>query len=154
MCSAIISDVAGCVRTPAEILVRYAWSAWHAMSGDILRGSTPQAWTETAPMIAIVTRYQRKPGTREEASALLDTMRDEIMALPGMIQFNNVMHADGSGYLISLVESEAQANMHTAKSAAIWARFAQFVESWPAAETFDVAQHWVGQAPDADTRDP
>ena len=100
-------------------------------------------------MIALITRYQRKPGTRDEASALLETLRDDIMGLPGMIQFTNVMHDDGSGYLISLVESDAHASAHSAKSAGIWAKFAQYVETMPVVESCDVAAYWTKTGPDA-----
>lgn len=93
-------------------------------------------------MFARITRYKRKPGTRQEASELLDTMRDEIMALPGMIQFTNMMHSDGMGYLVAIVESEAKSNAHAAKAAAIWARFAQYMETFPVADGYDVVANW------------
>jgi quinol monooxygenase YgiN len=94
-------------------------------------------------MFARITRFQRKPGTREDATALLNQLHDEIMGLPGMIQFTNVMHADGSGYLLSVMESEALANTHSAKAAAIWAQFAQFMVTIPESEGYDVVVHWT-----------
>ena len=94
-------------------------------------------------MFARINRYRRKRGTREDATARLAEMEQEIMALPGMVQVLNVMHKDGTGYLITVIESEAQSAGHAAKAAAIWARFAPFLESLPEGEGYDVTNFWT-----------
>ena len=61
-------------------------------------------------MFARVTRYRMKPDSVAAATALLETLKPQIMALPGLLNFINVMNDDGNGYVVSVLESEEMAN--------------------------------------------
>jgi len=64
------------------------------------------------------------------------------MTLPGMIQFINFLGEDGMGYVVSVIETEAQANAHTARAAAMWAKFAPYMELMPATGGYEVLANW------------
>ena len=50
-------------------------------------------------MFARITHYKMKPGSRDAAMKVLESLREQIMGMPGMHHFLNVMNADGSGYV-------------------------------------------------------
>lgn len=93
-------------------------------------------------MFARITHYKMKPGSRDKATALLHSLRDQIMGMPGMHHFVNVMREDGSGYIVSVVESEASSNANADKVAKIWSNFAGYLEEPPKAEGYDVIANW------------
>lgn len=93
-------------------------------------------------MFARVTPYKMKAGTRDAAMALMDQLKDRIMAMPGMHNFINVQNEDGSGYVISIVESEATSNANAENVKALWGEFAPFLEAMPAPEGYDVMANW------------
>ena len=94
-------------------------------------------------MFARVTPYKMKAGTRDEATALLHSLKDQILALDGMRHFINVMKADGSGHVIALVDSEAAADGNAERVKEIWANFADHLEAVPVPETYDVIADWT-----------
>jgi hypothetical protein len=94
-------------------------------------------------MFARVTHYKMKPGTRDDATKLLDSLRDQIMGMPGMVHFVNVMNGDGSGYVVSVVESEASSDANADRVAALWSKFSPFMEGPPRAEGYDVIANWT-----------
>jgi len=94
-------------------------------------------------MFARLTAYKMRRGSKDEATQMMNALRAQIMAMPGMIQFTNIMNGDGRGYILTLVESEAQSDANAAKVAALWANFAPFMEAVPTAEGFQVEAHWT-----------
>lgn len=94
-------------------------------------------------MFARVTEYKMKQGTREEATAMMEKLKPQIMGMPGIHSFTNVMNDDGTGYVVSLVESQATSDANAAKVAALWANFAPMMETAPKAVGFDVMAHWT-----------
>ena len=74
-------------------------------------------------MFARITQFKMKPGTREAATVKMNALKSEIMGMPGMHSFTNVMNEDGSGYVISVVESEATSNANAPKVAELWGPF-------------------------------
>lgn len=94
-------------------------------------------------MFARVTKYKMKPGSRDEATEMLNQLKGQIMSLDGVKNFVNMMNADGTGLVVSVVESEAQSNANAAKVASIWAGFADFLEAAPEAEGYDVIANWA-----------
>lgn len=92
-------------------------------------------------MFARITEYKMKTGTREAATEKLNAMKAQIMAMPGMMQFINVMNADGSGYVVALVDSK-EASDANAEAAAAWAQFADYLEATPTPKGFDVIANW------------
>ena len=95
-------------------------------------------------MFARVTHYKMKPDAVVPATALLEQLKPQIMALRGMIRFVNMMNADGSGCVVSLVESEEASNANADKVAQLWAAFGDHLESAPSAQGFDVIADWAG----------
>lgn len=93
-------------------------------------------------MFARVTQYKMKPASMAEATALVNTLKGQIMALPGMQQFINVSNKDGRGYVVSLSDSQAVADGNAAKVAEIWGAFAKHLEAPPKAEGYDVVANW------------
>lgn len=93
-------------------------------------------------MFARITQFKMKPGTRAAATDKMNQLKDQIMAMPGIHCFTNVMNEDGSGYVISVVESEETSNANAPKVAELWGHFAEFMESPPNPVGFDVIAHW------------
>lgn len=93
-------------------------------------------------MFARVTHYKMKPGSRDAATDVLNSLRDQIMGMPGMHHFLNAVNEDGSGYVVSVVESEAVSNANADKVAKIWSNFADYLEGPPKAEGYDVVANW------------
>ncbi|MDA5095035.1 hypothetical protein O2N63_13175 [Aliiroseovarius sp. KMU-50] len=93
-------------------------------------------------MFARVTEYKMKAGSRDAATEKLNVMKSQIMAMPGMLQFINVMNEDGSGYVVALVESEEISDANAEAVAAAWAQFSDFLEATPSPTGFDVIANW------------
>lgn len=94
-------------------------------------------------MFARVTKYKMKPGSRDPATALLNQLKDKIMAMNGMHNFVNVMNDDGSGYVISVVESQETSDANAEQVAALWGQFADHLEGPPTPEGYDVIANWA-----------
>lgn len=93
-------------------------------------------------MFARVTEYQMKPGSIDAATELLQSLRDRIMAMPGMQNFINVIREDGSGVVISVVESEAVSDANAPVVAELWSHFAQHLAGPPRATGYSVLANW------------
>lgn len=93
-------------------------------------------------MFARITRYKMKVGSRDAAIDLLNSLRNQIMGLPGMLNFVNVMNADGAGYVVSVVESKALSDANAARVGEIWRNFGDYLEGAPVAEGYDVIANW------------
>jgi hypothetical protein len=83
-----------------------------------------------------------KPGSVDAAKALMEKLKGEIMGLPGMRQFYNVMAPDGSGYIVSLADDSVPPEANAEKIRAIWANFSELLEEMLTPETFDVIADW------------
>ena len=89
-------------------------------------------------MFARVSKYRMKTESVDAAKTLLNEFKPQIMALPGMKNFVNVMNDDGNGYVISVVESEEISNANQDKVQAIWAQIADHLAEPPTIEGFSV----------------
>ncbi len=94
-------------------------------------------------MFARITPYQLKPGTVEAATERARELKSEIMALPGMIEFTNAVNEDGSGYVLSLVESREISEGNAERVKQIWAKMGEFLAAMPVPEGYDVVDHWT-----------
>ena len=64
-------------------------------------------------MFSRVTPYQLKPGARDAAIATMNEMKADIMALPGLKQFINVIGEDGNARLGGVMEGDVwRSNPH------------------------------------------
>ncbi len=93
-------------------------------------------------MYARITQFKMNDGTRDAAMEKLHTLKDRIMGLPGMAHFINVMNEDGSGYVISLVDSKATSDANTDAVKEIWSEMAEFLQEPPKPGGFDVVADW------------
>lgn len=93
-------------------------------------------------MFARVTHYKMKPGSKEAATAKMESLKDRILAMPGLHNFTSVMNEDGSGYVIALVQDEETSNANAETVKALWGEFAEFLEEVPTPEGFDVLVNW------------
>lgn len=93
-------------------------------------------------MFARVTKYQMKPDSKDAAKALMHQLKGEIMSMPGMHSFTNVMNDDGSGYVVSVVESEEISNSNAPKVAELWGHFADHMMAPPEPVGYDVIASW------------
>ena len=89
-----------------------------------------------------VTHYKMKPDAIEEATAKLHEMKSQIMALPGMHQFINSINADGTGCIVSMVESREISEANEPAVQSIWAHYSDYLLAVPEAAGFDVIVDW------------
>lgn len=89
-----------------------------------------------------VTHYKMKPEAVETATGMLHEMKAQIMALPGMHQFINSINADGTGCVISVVESREISEANEPAVQSIWAHYSDFLQAVPEANGFDVIVDW------------
>lgn len=93
-------------------------------------------------MFSRVTPYQLKPGARDAAIATMNEMKADIMALPGLKQFINVIGEDGKGYVISVVESKEASDGNMERVKALWGRMGPHLAAMPVPEGGDVVADW------------
>lgn len=79
---------------------------------------------------------QIRPSKRRCSGGL--ELKPQIMSLPGMLNFINVVNEDGYGYVIAVVESEEISNASQDNVQAIWAKFADHLAKPPVADRFMV----------------
>ena len=91
-------------------------------------------------MFARVTHYKMKPGSRDATTAIMNSLKSQIMGMPGMHNFINVANEDG--YVISVVENEATSNANAPKVAELWGAFSDYMEAAPKAVGYDVVANW------------
>lgn len=93
-------------------------------------------------MFARVIHYKMKPGSMDAAAEIMNSLKSQIMGMPGMQNFINVANEDGSGYVIAVVESEATSNANASKVAELWGAFSDHLEAAPKAVGYDVVANW------------
>ena len=76
------------------------------------------------------------------ARSLIDSLKGEILALPGMKGCINVMNEDGSGYVISLIDDAGTSAESVDRVRAIWHKFHDHVETITSPEIFEVISDW------------
>jgi hypothetical protein len=111
--------------------------------GTVLIVQLPKASNSMAArgeetMFARVTKYRMKPESIDAAKSKLNELKPQIMAMPGMKNFINVMKSDGSGYVVAVVDSEETSKANQATVEALWASFSDYLAEPPVAEGFDV----------------
>ena len=93
-------------------------------------------------MYARITKYKMRTGTRDEAMTIMDSVKSQIMALNGLQHLYNCGNEDGSGYIISIVESKDHADAYGESVKEIWTNFGDLLEAAPTVEGFDVLADW------------
>lgn len=93
-------------------------------------------------MFSRVTPYQLKDGERDAAIATMNEMKADIMALPGLKQFINVLGEDGRGFVISVVESQETSDANMERVKALWGRMGPHLAAMPVPEGGEVVADW------------
>ncbi|MEI4231818.1 hypothetical protein [Roseovarius sp. D22-M7] len=93
-------------------------------------------------MFARVTEYQMKPESIAAATELLHSLKERIMSMPGVHNFINVINDDGSGLVISVVESEAVSEANAPTVAEIWSQFGDHLAAPPKASGYNLIANW------------
>lgn len=93
-------------------------------------------------MFMRVTHYKMKPNSVASAKAMLEQMKDQIMAMPGMMRFTNSINEDGTGCVVAVIESKELSDANAGRVAEAWAAFADHLEGAPVPHGFDVFADW------------
>jgi hypothetical protein len=94
-------------------------------------------------MYARVTPFKMKPDSLDDATKLIHQLKDQVMGLPGMIQFIDCVQKDGSGYIVAVVESREVSEQNQERVMAIWANFKDHLEKMPTPAGYDVIANWT-----------
>ena len=89
-----------------------------------------------------VTHYKMKPESVDAGMELLQQMKDQILAMPGLVRFTNAINEDGSGCVIALVESKETSDANAATVAGVWEHFADHLAAPPEPHGFEVIADW------------
>ena len=90
-------------------------------------------------MYARVSRYQMKPDAFEEAQRMVEEIKPQIAALPGLRDWKNVGRAsDGSGVVFAIYDDEAAAEAALEAAAEIWAQFTDHLAHPPETEGYEM----------------
>ena len=82
-----------------------------------------------------------KPEMIEAGEAKLAELMPQIMALPGLKTFTNVVDSDGNGVVVSVVESEEVSNANQEEVGKIWAAFSEYLSEPPSVNGYRVLAH-------------
>lgn len=94
-------------------------------------------------MYAKVTRYKTKPGMASESLALMEQMKEQIMSLPGLSQFLNIMDEDGAGYVVGIWTDREAAYANEQREAEMWQAYADYLEVLESAKGHEVRANWT-----------
>lgn len=94
-------------------------------------------------MFARITKFKMKADMVDEARALMNDLKGEIMGLPGMLQFINAMDDEGNGYIVSVVESREASDANMPRVKELWGKFSHHLEAMPTPEGFEVNANWT-----------
>ena len=93
-------------------------------------------------MYARITPFKMKPGSKDDAVKIMNRVKADIMALPGIKHFINVMDDNGAGYVVSLTDLAETPPDAQEKINAIWANFSDHLEAKPTPATYGVLADW------------
>lgn len=90
-------------------------------------------------MYARVSRYRMKPEAFDEAQAMIERVRPQVAALPGLLDFKNVGRAsDGTGVVFAIYADQAAAEAAQSAAKEIWAQFADHLAAPPETDGYDM----------------
>lgn len=92
-------------------------------------------------MYARITTFRVHPEKIDDARALAEEMKPEIMAIPGIKYWFDTGNEDGNGVVIAIYETTEAAEAAAKTASAMFGRFAEFMESEPQSQGFEVLLH-------------
>ncbi len=93
-------------------------------------------------MQARITRFKMRPEATDAAEGLMQDIRGEIMAQPGMRRCIIVMNPDGSGHVIALIDEQGSSAESVDRVRMLWHKFHDHLELVPEPEIFEVIADW------------
>ena len=93
-------------------------------------------------MQARITRFKMRPDAAEAARDLLNRLKGEIMAQPGIARCIAVMNPDGAGYVIAEIDDEGSLPESVDRVRALWKKFHDHLETAPEPEIYEVLADW------------
>ena len=92
-------------------------------------------------MYTRVTNFQCKPDKLEEATALAESLKPEIMAIPGITYYMSAGNDDGDCISVAVYESRDAADAAADTASALFARFDEYLEGPPQPQSYRVLLH-------------
>lgn len=93
-------------------------------------------------MHARITRFKMKPDSVAAARALMEEIRGEITAQPGVERVVIVMNPDGAGHVVALIGPAGSSPEAVDGVRRLWHRFHDHLEAVPDPEIYDVVADW------------
>ncbi len=94
-------------------------------------------------MYARITTYHCKTEKLDEAIALGEKLKPEMMEIPGLKQMFMTGNKDGNCALIGIYDSRESAEAAKDTVRALFARFAEYIDSEPQPLGYEVLIHWT-----------
>jgi quinol monooxygenase YgiN len=94
-------------------------------------------------MYARITTFRMNTEKSDDALALTEELRPEIMAIPGIKYWFDLGNEDGNTAVIAIYESEEAAEAAKGTAGALFARFADYMETEPQPQGYEVLLHGI-----------
>ncbi len=94
-------------------------------------------------MYARITTYHCKAEKLNDAIALVEKLKPEILRIPGLKHMFSTGNKDGNCALIAIYESSEAAEAATDTVRAFFARFEEYIDSEPQPLGYEVLIHWT-----------
>ncbi|MBP7002510.1 hypothetical protein [Amaricoccus sp.] len=93
-------------------------------------------------MQARITRFKMRDDSVAPARALMEELRAEILAQPGVRHILIVMNEDGAGYVIGQIDESGASPEAVDRVRVIWRRFHDLLDATPDPEIYEVFADW------------
>ncbi len=95
-------------------------------------------------MHARITRYELKPDRLQEANALIEKLRPQILQIPGLMEYLSFRSYDGTkGTVITIYESRAHAEASMQKALQLWVKLTEFLVETPESEGYELTAYAI-----------
>ena len=95
-------------------------------------------------MYARVTTYQCDPTRLEDMAGQMETVKEAVESINGIISTYTVWRADGQGVTMSIYSSEAAADAAAEQVKSVWTDMAKFIKGEPQIEAYQHVAHIKG----------
>ena len=94
-------------------------------------------------MYTRITTYRMNPDNYDAATALAEELKPEIMAIPGIRYWFSTSNEHGECAVIAVYDSREEAEEAFLIASALFAQFADLMDSRPQATGYDVILHGI-----------
>jgi len=93
--------------------------------------------TKGISMYARIIKFQGQPGQKAEMEARIDSISATVGRLSGMVSSFVMLSDDGTGYVVSVYETEAAATAALPTTQELWGNLADILSGPPEVMAFD-----------------